>query len=333
MFTNGLNRNLSVTVHRIKLERETMSTPDLVNVKNQLVHTREESLRIKTAKMCNFQVWLKKLRIQNQKPSFYYYWKVPGDWKRNCPNFKHFTHPQDSEQSFQCPSNSKGSALRNYSGSSQTSLRIGSEKLFSKLGKISLCPYWHRSYSLGAQPQCYTAAPASENENSSNSGGLKWTSTGSCLWNCSFSVRSLRITHPFLHHSSVPLPFLTWNFLESIMAGVSFSQEGEIILEFDSIHENSQSGKLKELLAYFICSISDDTIFEAGSMVHLSLLDHLSFFLGVIFSWYRHNTKCTPYQDSNNSLNPRTRINIPWEVFPGIKPTVDPKTQGLIPLH
>lgn len=34
---------------------------------------------------------------------------------------------------------------------------------------ISLCPSWHLSYTLGAQPHCSKAAPALEDKNSSDS--------------------------------------------------------------------------------------------------------------------------------------------------------------------
>ena len=53
--------------------------------------------------------------------------------------------------------------------------------------------------------------------------------------------RDTPISPSFLHPYS-----LSQDFLEKYHAGISFSQKGEIILEFDSSHQNSQLGELND---------------------------------------------------------------------------------------
>ena len=58
-------------------------------------------------------------------------------------------------------------------------------------------------------------------------------------------------------------------------ARISFSHNGEIILEFDSSNQNNQSGELNNPSTSFICPISDDTGADSGNPDHLSLLIQL----------------------------------------------------------
>ena len=89
MFTNGLNRDFPLLVIRTRMERQSMSTPDLVNLTNQLSHTADESPPRKTTKMLNFQLQQMKAPKQDQNPpSFCYYCKEPGLWKRDCYKVK-----------------------------------------------------------------------------------------------------------------------------------------------------------------------------------------------------------------------------------------------------
>ena len=72
----------------------------------------------------------------------------------------------------------------------------------------------------------------------------------------------LRDTHSFLLSSSTPTHLLGPDFLERHHAGISFSQKGQIILEFDSSsdsgNQNGQRGELNDPSRSFICSISDE---------------------------------------------------------------------------
>ena len=49
-----------------------------------------------------------------------------------------------------------------------------------------------------------------------------------------FFLSPLRDTHPFLLCLSTPICLLDQDFLEKYHAGISFSQKGEVILEYDS---------------------------------------------------------------------------------------------------
>lgn len=60
MFTNGLNWDSSLLVTRIRMEWETVSILDLVNVANQLSPTPNESPQRETAKILNLQPQQKK---------------------------------------------------------------------------------------------------------------------------------------------------------------------------------------------------------------------------------------------------------------------------------
>ena len=91
MLVNILNWCLSFSVKRTRVEWETMSTPDLVNLANQLTRTLDESSKRKTAKILNFQLQLMKVPKQNQSPpNFCYYCEEPGHWKKDCHQLKCF---------------------------------------------------------------------------------------------------------------------------------------------------------------------------------------------------------------------------------------------------
>ena len=88
-----------------------------------------------------------------------------------------------------------------------------------------------------------------------------------------FCLGPLRDTHPFPLSYSAPIYLL--GFLENYHAGMSFSQKGKIILEFDSSHQSNQPSELNDPLTPFICSISDGTRADSGNTYHLSLLNQL----------------------------------------------------------
>ena len=90
---------------------------------------------ILVAKILNLQLQRMKAPKQNPNPSsFLYYCRQPRHWQRDCYTFKCFRCLQFSNQPFQCPLILNDRALRNYRGSSQSSLLIGLEKHFSRLG-------------------------------------------------------------------------------------------------------------------------------------------------------------------------------------------------------
>lgn len=70
--------------------------------------------------------------------------------------------------------------------------------------------------------------------------------------------------------------------LEKCHGRISSSQKEEILLEFDS----SQSGKLNDPSASFICSISDDTIAASIVVVSASLYDQNLQLLLAVFTAY-----------------------------------------------
>lgn len=55
VFSNRLNWHLSLLVKRSRIEWETVSTLDLVNLANQLTCTIENSTKTKTTKILSFQ--------------------------------------------------------------------------------------------------------------------------------------------------------------------------------------------------------------------------------------------------------------------------------------
>lgn len=61
MLINRLNRDLSLLMKRTRIEWETIAMPDLVNLANQLAHTLNDSSKIRTTKILNFQ-------LQQMKP-------------------------------------------------------------------------------------------------------------------------------------------------------------------------------------------------------------------------------------------------------------------------
>ena len=88
-----------------------------------------------------------------------------------------------------------------------------------------------------------------------------------------FPLGPLRDICIFLLSSSAPTHLLGWDFLEKYHAGHSFFQKEEIILEFDSSHQNHQPGKLNDPFDSFICSVSDSSRVDFGNTDHLSLLN------------------------------------------------------------
>ena len=56
MFSNRLTQNISLLVKRTRTEQENLSTPDSVNLINQLSHTLNESPKRKTDKILNLQL-------------------------------------------------------------------------------------------------------------------------------------------------------------------------------------------------------------------------------------------------------------------------------------
>ena len=114
------------------MEWETLSTPGLVNLVNQLVCTLDNSTNGGPTLPAK----------QNQNPlGLCYYCKKPGHWKRRQLKPKHRRHLQPSKQPFQCPPNPTGQALRNYRGlfPSLPFNRLGETTL--RMGNESLCPH------------------------------------------------------------------------------------------------------------------------------------------------------------------------------------------------
>ena len=120
MFINGLNRGLSLPVERTRIKWETVCTPDLVNLANQLTQTLDKSPMRKTAKILNLQLQQRRAPKWNKNfPSFCYYCKETGLWKRNLSTLGNFT-PLTSLSNV--PSILNDRALRTYRGSFQTPL-------------------------------------------------------------------------------------------------------------------------------------------------------------------------------------------------------------------
>ena len=61
MFIHGLNWDLSFQIKRTRIEWKTVSTPDLVNLANQLSCTLDELPKRKTAEILNLQ--LQKMKV------------------------------------------------------------------------------------------------------------------------------------------------------------------------------------------------------------------------------------------------------------------------------
>ena len=90
-----------------------------------------------------------------------------------------------------------------------------------------------------------------------------------------FGLGPLRDTYPFLLSSSTSIYLLGRDFLEIYHAGISFSRNGEIILELDSSNQNSQISKANDPSTSSISSASDDTRAKFRDTNNLSLLDQL----------------------------------------------------------
>ena len=85
MFINRLNRDLSLLVKRTRMEWETMSPSDLVNLANQFSHTLDELPKRKTAIILNLQIQqMKAPKPKQNPPSFCCYCKKTGQWTRDC---------------------------------------------------------------------------------------------------------------------------------------------------------------------------------------------------------------------------------------------------------
>ena len=100
MVINGLNQDRSLLVRRTRMEWETVSTPDLVSLANQLSHTLDYSAERRSTKILNFELHQMEILRQNQKiSSLCYYYENPGHLKRHCLKCKHsrgfrpFNHP------------------------------------------------------------------------------------------------------------------------------------------------------------------------------------------------------------------------------------------------
>ena len=90
-----------------------------------------------------------------------------------------------------------------------------------------------------------------------------------------FSLGPLRNTQHFLLSSSTPTYLFDQDFLGKYHARIFLSHEEEIILQLDSSHQSSQSGKLNDPLTYFISSVFDGTTADSGHTDHLFLLDQI----------------------------------------------------------
>ena len=95
-----------------------------------------------------------------------------------------------------------------------------------------------------------------------------------------FCLGPLRDTHPFPLSYSAPIYLL--GFLENYHAGMSFSQKGKIILEFDSSHHSSQPGELNDTLISCICSSSGSTNADSGNTGRLSIESGTTLLMGKI---------------------------------------------------
>ena len=74
----------------------------------------------------------------------------------------------------------------------------------------------------------------------------------------------------FLH----PYLFIWPRLLREVCQNFSLPQGGNI-LQLDSSHQSSQSGRLNDPLTYFICSVFDDTTADSRNTDHLFLLDQI----------------------------------------------------------
>lgn len=90
-----------------------------------------------------------------------------------------------------------------------------------------------------------------------------------------FSLGPLRNTQHFLLSSSTPTYLFDQDFLGKYHARIFLSHEEEIILQLDSSHQSSQSGKLNDPLTYFISSVFDGTTADSGHTDHLFLLGQI----------------------------------------------------------
>lgn len=67
------------------MEWETMSSPDLVNLVNELTCTLGDQTKRKTTEVLKFQLQQMEAPKQKQNPlSLRHYCKNPGHWKKDC---------------------------------------------------------------------------------------------------------------------------------------------------------------------------------------------------------------------------------------------------------
>ena len=86
--------NIFLLVNRTRVEWETVSSPDLVNLINRL----SESPKRKTAKILHLQVQQMKVpKYYQNPPSFCFYCKEPRHWKRD---FYKSTDGKSKEEKF-----------------------------------------------------------------------------------------------------------------------------------------------------------------------------------------------------------------------------------------
>lgn len=287
MFTNRLNWDLSLLINRTRVE-----WGNHVHIrfdqfgKSACLYSRWITWK-KKSKILNFQLWQTKVPINNQNllvsvivaksqdtgEEFLINLSTSGDFGLLTSPSNILLIPNDGTP-------------RNYRGSSHPSLLLGSEKPLSRLGR-SLSLSW-----LNPEPHSVLSPAATKQSlpQSTKTVQIVRFSINPQQAPVSemilFGLGPLRDTHPFLLSSSTPTHLLCGDFLEKHHARISFSQKGEIILEFDSGHQNSQSGEWNNPSTSFICSKSDGTIGESWITDHLSLLDQLTIlFMSKIFNW------------------------------------------------
>ena len=91
-----------------------------------------------------------------------------------------------------------------------------------------------------------------------------------------FCLGPLRDTYSFLLSVSA-LGHLLGQDLEKYHAGISFSQKGETILEFDDNNQNNWSNELDiSSSTSFICTVSDNIKADAKDSSHFPLMNQLA---------------------------------------------------------
>lgn len=133
-----LNWDFYLLVKNTRMEWETMSILDLVNLANQLACTLDEPLERKTNKILNFQLWEMKVPIWNQKPPYFFYYAnnhVTGKEIVKNLSISGIYSCLTSKSNVLIPSDCD---LKNCRGSFESSLLINSEEKLSWLGEFCL---------------------------------------------------------------------------------------------------------------------------------------------------------------------------------------------------